>query len=191
MNKGQCSYKDAQTMKQASRKKAAVGHHHHTTSTTTTNHKTRAAAVAAAAAIGAATSSHRRQDLTLYVIEAVRRLGERGGSTLRAIGKFVRQTLGSEPPGVRLAVKRAVSAGRLVRLGRLYRLPGTEDDEESEESESDEESEDESCGGRLAAARNGEVAGRGSPNKVRVSLLRCLCFFFSLSRQCYARGCKP
>ncbi|EEC15269.1 myst histone acetyltransferase, putative [Ixodes scapularis] len=167
MSKGQCSYKDAETLKQALKKKAVAGHHQHHhhqhgAPSATTNHKTRAAAVAAAAAIGASGSHHRRQDLTLYVIEAVRRLGEREGSTLRAIHKFVRQTLGLEPPGVRLAVKRAVSAGRLVRVGRLYRLPG--DDDESDESDSDS---DEDCGGRLAATQNGEVGGRGSPNKRR------------------------
>ncbi|XP_029847715.3 histone acetyltransferase KAT6A [Ixodes scapularis] len=167
MSKGQCSYKDAETLKQALKKKVVAGHHQHHhhqhgAPSATTNHKTRAAAVAAAAAIGASGSHHRRQDLTLYVIEAVRRLGEREGSTLRAIHKFVRQTLGLEPPGVRLAVKRAVSAGRLVRVGRLYRLPG--DDDESDESDSDS---DEDCGGRLAATQNGEVGGRGSPNKRR------------------------
>ncbi|KAH7983840.1 hypothetical protein HPB52_014688 [Rhipicephalus sanguineus] len=153
MNKGQCTYKDAETLKLTTKKKCA------TTSSVSSvagnaPGRARAAAVAAAAAIGA--GIHRRTDLMHSAVEAVRALGEKGGSTFRAIVKFVRQALRLDP-GVRLrlAVKRAVTAGRLVRVGRLYRLPGSESDES--ESDSDDELD---ASDRLGVGKNGDIAGR-------------------------------
>ncbi|KAH8033844.1 hypothetical protein HPB51_016616 [Rhipicephalus microplus] len=116
--------------------------------------RSRAAAVAAAAAIGA--GIHRRTDLMHSAVEAVRALGENGGSTLGAIVKFVRQALRLDP-GVRLrlAVKRAVTAGRLVRMGRLYRLPGSDSDESETDSDDEPDASD-----RLGVGKNGDITGR-------------------------------
>lgn len=165
MHKGQCSYKDADTLKHILKKKGAstqMG-----TGVGVTGNKTRAAAVAAAAAIG---GGGRRGDLTLSVIDAVRQLDERGGSTLKSIGKFVRQSLGSDP-GVqlRLSVKRAVSTGRLVRCGRFYRLPGQDSSEEDSESDSDDDR-PQPCVGRLSGKNGDTVGGRNFQNKRRSTL---------------------
>lgn len=148
MNKGQCSYKDAETLKPAPKKKVGP------VSVAPCGNRARAAAVAAAAAIGA--GIHRRTDLMHSAVEAVRALGEKGGSSFRAIVKFVRQALRLDP-GVRLrlAVKRAVAAGRLLRVGRLYRLPCSDSDESSSDSDDDASGTE-----RLGLAVNGNLAGR-------------------------------
>ncbi|KAL1440588.1 hypothetical protein MTO96_001142 [Rhipicephalus appendiculatus] len=166
MNKGQCTYKDAETLKLTIKKKCA------TTSSVSSAAgsapgRARAAAVAAAAAIGA--GIHRRTDLMHSAVEAVRALGEKGGSTFRAIVKFVRQALRLDP-GVRLrlAVKRAVTAGRLVRVGRLYRLPGSESDESETDSDDELDASD-----RLGVGKNGDITGRTGHKRKSALQGRC------------------
>ncbi|KAG8039529.1 hypothetical protein G9C98_008172 [Cotesia typhae] len=69
-------------------------------------------------------------DLSKVLGKAVRELGERDGSTLKSIEKYVRQshTVEEEADGdlrtsLRLSAKRAVDRGLVIQDGRLFRQP--------------------------------------------------------------------
>ena len=70
----------------------------------------------------------RASDLCKVIIKAVRELGERDGSNLKSIEKYVRQshTVEEEQDGdlrtaLRLSAKRAVDRGLVLQDGRLFR----------------------------------------------------------------------
>ncbi|XP_023247784.1 uncharacterized protein LOC111643804 [Copidosoma floridanum] len=72
----------------------------------------------------------RNSDLTKVIIKAVRELGERDGSNLKSIERYVRQshTVEEEQDGdlklsLRLSSKRAVDRGHVLQEGRLFRQP--------------------------------------------------------------------
>ncbi|KFM83053.1 Histone acetyltransferase KAT6B, partial [Stegodyphus mimosarum] len=72
---------------------------------------------------------HSGTDMTKVIVKAIKELGENGGSTLRSIEKYVRQTFTlSVDPGTDLAqqllqsAKRATSNGLIIQDGRNYRL---------------------------------------------------------------------
>lgn len=69
-------------------------------------------------------------DLSKVLSKAVRELGEREGSTLKNIEKYIRQshTVEEEAEGdlrtaLRLSAKRAVDRGLVIQDGRLFRQP--------------------------------------------------------------------
>ncbi|KAJ8679953.1 hypothetical protein QAD02_015740 [Eretmocerus hayati] len=69
-------------------------------------------------------------DLTKLIIKAVRELGERDGSNLKSIEKYVRRshTVDEEQDGdlraaLKLSAKRAVDRGLVLQDGKLYRQP--------------------------------------------------------------------
>ncbi|KAG8235147.1 hypothetical protein J437_LFUL012345 [Ladona fulva] len=70
-------------------------------------------------------------DLSKVIVKALRELGERGGSTLKGIERYIRQSHAVEQSEdvdlsslLRLSVKRAVARGLVVQEGRLFRLTG-------------------------------------------------------------------
>lgn len=72
----------------------------------------------------------RTSDLSKVIGKAVRELGERDGSTLKNIERYVRQshTVEEEAEGdlrsaLRLSSKRAVDRGFVMQDGRLFRQP--------------------------------------------------------------------
>ncbi|XP_054717681.1 histone acetyltransferase KAT6B-like [Uloborus diversus] len=72
---------------------------------------------------------HAGTDMAKIIIKAIRELGENGGSTLRSIEKYLRQTFTlSIDQGLDLAqqllqsAKRAVSNGLLIQEGRIYKI---------------------------------------------------------------------
>lgn len=72
----------------------------------------------------------RATDLSKVIIKAVRELGERDGSNLKNIEKYVRQSHNVEEEqegdlrtALRLSAKRAVDRGLVLQEGRLFRQP--------------------------------------------------------------------
>jgi hypothetical protein len=73
---------------------------------------------------------NRATDLSKIIFKAVRELGERDGSNLKNIEKYVRQSHTVEEEqesdlrtALRLSAKRAVDRGLVLQEGRLFRQP--------------------------------------------------------------------
>lgn len=150
VHKGQSSYKDADTLKHALKKKNG----------------------------NSVRVRENGTELSDAVVEAVRTLKEKSGSTLRTIEQYVRQNVagcGNEDLEVqlRIAARRAIAMGRLIRCGRFYRLPSER--KKNEEDENDKEKDGIRGRGASLSTATGTTTTTVVPHPKRRSAMHARC----------------